>query len=558
MKYYYETMLTELLEIFQTECISVNKFGLIRLSNSFQKSDYIIEIDSSLLFPEYRSDVGERCVEYSLPIFLMLGKVRFIFANDDLRRAFEASATLMLAIKCMYKYKDVIFVSDCTTVRKSIGSTDSNFAPNGENVAARVIEEKFNVLKGGVIAYACASCASESSEGLELKTKVRKLRNDIAGLHTQVMMDSHRSFDMESFMLRIEHVKEQYMGHAFQETNLFDILRQLFKKMVETVCEKNVADSKPTECSGDRIDDFRELEYKMCELENRYSIREKRAELRHIRDMEIENGRRNGKTRIYFKKGTPEQVRKEKLKRDIEWFEASEEVRALKHEMDLLEGCQNAGYESLLGALFERMSDVTKSLLEVIDRSSASGTADMSRLEYENLKFRVVAGMFDREETVFFNIVLETVLSSSFDVSSEDSIIHLISESSERFSCTVEGTTERGRRILECLEGFLKYKRHETTTFRIPENMPIFGSTMAFFVKPLGGEQLDRYMSNKHFVRKEFGFMLWGAYVGYAELPKTFTNGLYLNSEVTLRTDLYLRELLPQVIADINNRGRVQ
>ena len=81
--------------------------------------------------------------------------------------------------------------------------------------------------------------------------------------------------------------------------------------------------------------------------------------------------------------------------------------------------------------------------------------------------------------------------------------------------------------------------------------MPVFGSTMAFFVKPLGSEQLDRYMLNKHFAQKKFGFMLWGACVGYAGLPKTFTNALYEDSELTSQTDLFLEGLLPQIVADM-------
>ena len=61
-------------------------------------------------------------------------------------------------------------------------------------------------------------------------------------------------------------------------------------------------------------------------------------------------------------------------------------------------------------------------------------------------------------------------------------------------------------------------------------------------------------MVNKHFTQKKFGFMLWGACVGYAGLPKTFTNALYENSEVSSQTDTFLEALLPQVIADAGQK----
>lgn len=552
MKYYYQTDSSGLLEMFKTECISASKIGMIRLSNDCHKADCNVEIDSSLLLARYVTDVGGGVMEYSLPIFLAIEKVRFIFASDDLKKNFEASATLMLTIKCLSKYRESIVVSDCEMMERRIDSDNTHCKGNA---VASVVEKRFDVLKGAVVAYVCASCTSDSSEGIELKTIVRKLKNDIAGLHTQVMMDSRRSFDVESFMSRIEFAKAQYVSYAFRETNLFDILRQLFKNMVEIVGEKNAADSNPAECSRANVDDLRALEYKMQELENRFSIREKRAELRQIMGMEVENGRRNGKTRQYFKKGTPERARKEVLKLEIERFEASEEFSALQHEKNRLEGViKPAGHESVIRALFERMSDVTTSILEAIDSSSASGYADMLQLEFDKAKLKLGMGTFDSVEMAFFNIVLENAISNPFDVSFELALMDLISESAKMFKQTDEGRTDKGTAILECLRGFRKYKQHKAFSFAIPEDMPVFGSTMAFFVKPLGSDQLDRYMLNKHFVQKKFGFMLWGACVGYSGLPKTFTNALYENMEITSQTDDFLENLLPQIIADAEQK----
>lgn len=534
MKYYYQTDSAGLLEIFKTECVSVTKVGMIRLSNGCPRADYVVEIDSSLLYSKYKRDVGASGVEYSLPIFLTLGKVRFIFANDDLKKSFESSAMLMLTIKCMSKYKDAIVISDCETVECHVDAASTNI--NG-NAIAYIVEKRFNLLKGAVIAYVCASCASDSSEGIELKTNVRRIKNDIAGLHTQVMMDSHCPLDVESFMHRIECVKAQYIEtHAFKTTNLFDILRQLFRNMVEIVADKNASEPK-----------FETLRHKLQELEDQNSIQEMRSELQQIKDMEVENGRRNGKTRTYFKKGTVERARKDELKREIKQFEESSQVRELLDEMEHL---NPDGHESAIRTLFERMSDVTASILESIDTSSASGTADLSQLLYKKSKLSLGVGALDKVEMAFFNIALENAMSNPFDVSSELALMNLISESAKRFMKTEEGRTDKGCAIVECLREFWKYKQHKTFSFSIPDDMPVFGSTMAFFVKPLGSEQLDRFMLNRRFAQKKFGFMLWGTCVGFAGLPKTFTTKLYENSEMMSQTDSFLAELIPQVIAD--------
>ena len=39
-------------------------------------------------------------------------------------------------------------------------------------------------------------------------------------------------------------------------------------------------------------------------------------------------------------------------------------------------------------------------------------------------------------------------------------------------------------------------------------------------------------MLMKNYTQKRYAFMLWGALVGFADLPKTFTNILYQNDEI--------------------------
>ena len=73
--------------------------------------------------------------------------------------------------------------------------------------------------------------------------------------------------------------------------------------------------------------------------------------------------------------------------------------------------------------------------------------------------------------------------------------------------------------------------------------MPILQSTLSFFVKPLGFEQIERYMLLKKFSHKAYAFMLWGAWIGFADMPKTFTNVLYQNDDVTRLIDNKLKEL---------------
>ena len=79
--------------------------------------------------------------------------------------------------------------------------------------------------------------------------------------------------------------------------------------------------------------------------------------------------------------------------------------------------------------------------------------------------------------------------------------------------------------------------------FSIPEDMPIIQAIMAFLIKPFGYDQIERYMLNKKFQMKSFAYMLWGASHGYADLPKTFTDAIYENENVSVMVDKKLTSI---------------
>jgi len=73
--------------------------------------------------------------------------------------------------------------------------------------------------------------------------------------------------------------------------------------------------------------------------------------------------------------------------------------------------------------------------------------------------------------------------------------------------------------------------------------MPVLQSIMSFFVKPLGFDQIERYMMIKKFSSKAYAFMLWGAWIGFADMPKTFTNVLYQNNDINSLIDAKLEDI---------------
>lgn len=143
-------------------------------------------------------------------------------------------------------------------------------------------------------------------------------------------------------------------------------------------------------------------------------------------------------------------------------------------------------------------------------------------------------------EIDFFNVVLKNVLNSEYKSVAETYILDLITESAEEFKSLLSVKTDEGQTIIETLRMYWNYKHNKVMAFDIPKSLPLFSSMMAFFVKPFGYDQMERYMQNKGIENKQYAFMLWGAYIGYAALPKTFTNMLYAEPKIYQRMDDWL------------------
>ena len=144
----------------------------------------------------------------------------------------------------------------------------------------------------------------------------------------------------------------------------------------------------------------------------------------------------------------------------------------------------------------------------------------------------------------YFNILLKSILSSTTAKQlSEHSVLLVLEESAKLFKSMPLSKENSGKMILNTLREYWSYKNQRIDSFNIPEGMPVLQSIMSFFVKPLGFDQIERYMMIKKFSSKAYAFMLWGAWIGFADMPKTFTNVLYQNDNINSMIDSKLAEL---------------
>jgi len=145
-----------------------------------------------------------------------------------------------------------------------------------------------------------------------------------------------------------------------------------------------------------------------------------------------------------------------------------------------------------------------------------------------------------KAELDFFNATLKEIICMDCKNISETYILELITLSANAFKTSASADTEEGQTILDTLRMYWNYKHNKVPMFEIPQKLQVFCSMMAFFIKPFGFDQMERYMLNRNITNKQYGFMLWGAAMGYAALPKTFTNLLYNNENIYHNMDEYL------------------
>ena len=422
-----------------------------------------------------------------------------------------------------------------------------------------VQDNVYDRLKGMIVAYTHAMVFAENPHEQRLSCQLRDLKNSFAGLNTQVMVSESAVSNEDEYMSLIKKTKAAYNGIIKTKTNLFDILMQLFSEIIKLAKARADELSKNKQVSGsDRIENLmaqkEKLESRLYNIEYRDGISDLVEELNFIKSQERNNGIKMGKMREYFKKGTWEYERKQYLKNKIKKYEEdNDEYKSIKQDIcNIKQQITNIGtgasvYDTTLGALFVRISDIINELISKTKTSSKNnGQVNYSCLSLKNSAVSIDINA-SVEEKAFLDIIINEALKSEKRVLSDDVVLNLIVESANKYKCREYANTENGKLILSSLREFWTYKHNQCSSFSIPNNLVVLKSLMAFFIKPFGFDQIERYAQNKGVENKEYGYMLRGAIIGYAAFPKTFTDALYANKDIYISMDEYLTTIHKQV-----------
>lgn len=580
MFYYISTNSWNLLESFVSESISPFSFYQVRgygnnlsryidgtneranyliLSTKEINGDCVLKVNDEILD---KSNIGpvknsKTLFTYNKTIYYKKGAVAFLFSSRELLDSLVAESQILFEVKCIEKYKSEFIVKISNALPLSTGKIANAISFQlQEYVAQDCIYDR---LKGMIVAYTRAIAFAENPKEQLLMCTLRDLKNSLAGLNTQIMVSEIAVLNEDKYISQIQTAKETYNGTVKERTNLFDILMQHFSEIVKLAKARaeEISQNKQANSTDKRdllIIQKHTLESKLYTMECHDGISDLIEELNSIKEKERDNGNKIGKTRVYFKKETWEYERKKYLKQEIKKYEDENyEYKSIKLQIaDIKQQISNidsgsSTYDTTLGALFVRVSDIMN---ELIGKAKASGETNRN-IDYSCFSLKNLAISIDvltsEEEKVFLDVIMNEALVCKQRALSDEVVLNLIVESANKYKCLECSNTEKGRQILSTLREFWSYKHNQCSSFSIPTNLVVLKSLMAFFIKPFGFDQIDRYAQNKGIESKEYGYMLRGALIGYTAFPKTFTDALYTNMDIYIPMDEYLIAIHRQV-----------
>lgn len=526
-------------------------------------ADYAIRIDESILDASLislandkrgKANKAGKYALYPKTIYYQRGKVSFRFRSNDAIKAFIAESKIIIEVKTIDKYKDSFFVQSGERLSCPRSNQNTSLSFNVERYVKG--DDLFNVIKGGVVGYTCALCTKASPRNRVLLMALNNLKNCLTGFHTELMINAETLPNHSRCVSAYEDVIKVYGSEKEEAPKTLKVIKDILDEIISLSMKRwrDVLSKSGTQCQT-RIKELESMETACLNNINKTDndrLTNAKRELQQIKDLEIENGIKEGKKRKYFPKGSDEYNRKQELKHLIEEllgenesYGSSAQLRAIREELKTYRTGVTA-YDAILGSLFNRFSDNLNDMIHTVKGTvNANLSIDYSGIQIEESNIHVDIPHASDAEKVYFNLLANEILKLRMKRNgniSDSDILVLIENTSKNFKLLVEADSDEGRTILDSAREFWLYKNLKSEAFSIPNNLPLFQSVMAFFVKK-GFDQIERFMMNRGYPFSEYAFMLYGFFIGYANMPKTLTNRLLSVNLVEDKMDSFLTTL---------------
>lgn len=239
---------------------------------------------------------------YPKTIYYKIGSVDFHFSSEDKLKAFIAESKILLEVKCVDKYFGSFHCDNKERKLEIKEDSDSTFSFNSQQDVEILFDKSYNFIKGTIVGYARGQLTLMDSGRQELLIGITDLKNSFAGLNTELMIGEDAVSDI-SIIQKITQCKLEYKKQNLDETNLFDILNQMFREVIRLASQRSIElKRQKTPSYTKELEELKQKREKcnnlMYALERQYHISSVINELSVIRQQEIENEKKRTKITI--------------------------------------------------------------------------------------------------------------------------------------------------------------------------------------------------------------------------------------------------------------------
>jgi hypothetical protein len=562
-------------EVFTTESISPFFFYAIRdFGNPVNRNQEKVEDTNNLIlfddkvqnsilmeiYPELldsrflkRSKPRAKSFEYSKTVYLKNDLFKVHFCSQEKMQEFLNQSLILLEVKTVNKYKNNAFVVNEEILKERKKATYQAQILSEKDGYAPFFDKAFNQIKGLIYGYVIGSFGTLGENEQGLVSDLSKLKNTIGGAHTNIVLtEQYSNLWLTNVSGLIKECTKRYSELFKQHSTVFDTLLLRLEEvdnLSKMRCEELAKQKGPNykhefEQMQNNLEQAKRDLYK---YESKSGLTSLRKELQSIKNQEKDNGKRKGKERVYFKKGSPKYLRKQELKDLIAEIEKNFEYVEYKSKIEQLEGIvknYRFGYTQYDTSISEQFSRITEQLNGLVKRATnfflfknnkENELPDISfRIDiktcanyyskqgarYTNFSIQLpqtLLAMITKEETDLLQASLNAILSfpqGRLGNYSGENILKILVETEKHLPDSTAKDT---------LREYYKYRKAQTDNFVFPTN-DVLANLIVFFMKLQGHEQMNKMLVSKNIKYKQIAFMLYGAYMGFANMPKTFTN----------------------------------
>jgi len=527
-----------------------------------------ILINSNILDRNFIEVDENEIAYYRKTIYFKRGNFQIRFLSEEDKNIFLATLSINLETKTLKKY-DVEFTFSAhkqNILHIHSPSDNFDFNPN-ERLSETANEEQlyfdkaFNQIKGLIYGLVCSTIGKKTSLQITLETSLQNLKSKMSGFRTRLELSEEFNSEMIIPLSEIVNDVEKTFSIVFHETasTVFQSINQRLTEIgnLQTLRLSTLASQRQKYASidqsliqrlKDRLQVLQNDDFKLKSKEEKLWEQQKKL------DAEYKSIKRPKKNTLEYDQKSSLKERITEIKEAIEKIKeerrpGKSEIQKYKLELAEYSEFGRTQYDSNIDEQFYKISGYINDLIfstnDKITQSQQSQKKypDLSQIKFNiqslsnafngskqndfviSLQSELLEFASDEERFLYKEILEVVLLETNFSTEvSETSITNISEKVFESFSKSKYAVTVIGIEILSHLKRLTAYRVNKEVNYTFPNSIPVLQNFISFIIKPYNNDELKNYAYNKEAKDIHFAFSMWAAFIGFANLPKTFTD----------------------------------